>query len=170
MSDEDLLSQEEIDALLQGVDEGEVETERGVDMGMRGVSSYDFNSQDRIVRGRMPTLEMVNERFARYFRISLFNFLRRSTEVSVSGIQMLKFSEYVQSLFVPTNLNIIKIKALRGSALFVLEPSLVFVIVDAYFGGTGRLQNTAEGREFTATEIRVIRLVLDIVFQDLTKA
>ena len=113
MSDEDLLSQEEIDALLQGVDEGEVETERGVDMGMRGVSSYDFNSQDRIVRGRMPTLEMVNERFARYFRISLFNFLRRSTEVSVSGIQMLKFSEYVQSLFVPTNLNIIKIKAAK---------------------------------------------------------
>lgn len=170
MSDEDLLSQEEIDALLQGVDGGEVETERGVDEVTSSASSYDFNSQDRIVRGRMPTLEMVNERFARYFRISLFNFLRRSTEVSVSGIQMLKFSEYVQSLFVPTNLNIIKIKALRGSALFVLEPSLVFVIVDAYFGGAGKFQSTAEGREFTATEIRVIRLVLDIVFQDLIKA
>jgi Flagellar motor switch protein len=110
VSDEDLLSQEEIDALLQGVDGGEVETERGVDEVTSSASSYDFNSQDRIVRGRMPTLEMVNERFARYFRISLFNFLRRSTEVSVSGIQMLKFSEYVQSLFVPTNLNIIKLK------------------------------------------------------------
>ncbi|MGB1990332.1 MAG: flagellar motor switch protein FliM, partial [Cycloclasticus pugetii] len=100
----------------------------------------------------------------------LFNFLRRSTEVSVSGIQMLKFSEYVQSLFVPTNLNIIKIKALRGSALFVFDPSLVFMIVDSYFGGSGKFHNTSEAREFTATEIRVVRIVLDIVFEDLMKA
>lgn len=170
MPDTDLLSQEEIDALLQGVDGGEVETEKGVDSPTGEASAYDFNSQDRIVRGRMPTLEMVNERFARYFRISLFNFLRRSTEVSVSGIQMLKFSEYVHSLFVPTNLNIIKIKALRGSALFVFDPSLVFMIVDTYFGGSGKFHSTAEGREFTATEIRVIRIVLDIVFEDLKKA
>ena len=170
MSDTDLLSQEEIDALLQGVDGGDVETEKGVDSPAGEASAYDFNSQDRIVRGRMPTLEMVNERFARYFRISLFNFLRRSTEVSVSGIQMLKFSEYVHSLFVPTNLNIIKIKALRGSALFVFDPSLVFMIVDTYFGGSGKFHSTAEGREFTATEIRVIRIVLDIVFEDLMKA
>jgi len=170
VSDTDLLSQEEIDALLQGVDGGDVETEKGVDAPAGEASAYDFNSQDRIVRGRMPTLEMVNERFARYFRISLFNFLRRSTEVSVSGIQMLKFSEYVHSLFVPTNLNIIKIKALRGSALFVFDPSLVFMIVDTYFGGSGKFHNTAEGREFTATEIRVIRIVLDIVFEDLKKA
>jgi len=170
MSDSDLLSQDEIDALLQGVDGGDVETETGVDAPNGEASNYDFNSQDRIVRGRMPTLEMVNERFARYFRISLFNFLRRSTEVSVSGIQMLKFSEYVQSLFVPTNLNIIKIKALRGSALFVFDPSLVFMIVDSYFGGSGKFHNTSEAREFTATEIRVVRIVLDIVFEDLMKA
>jgi len=168
MSDADLLSQDEIDALLHGVDDGEVETETGVDSA--ATSNYDFTSQDRIIRGRMPTLEMVNERFARYFRISLFNLLRRSSEISITGIQMLKFSEYVHSLFVPTNLNIVKIKPLRGSALFVFDPSLVFTIVDTYFGGTGRFHNKVEGREFTATEMRVIRIVLEVVFKDLKKA
>ena len=170
MSDLDLLSQDEIDALLHGVDDGDVETEAGVDAPTGEAADYDFHSQDRIIRGRMPTLEMVNERFARYFRISLFNFLRRSTEISISGIQMLKFSEYVHSLFVPTNLNIVKIKPLRGSALFVFDPSLVFTIVDTYFGGSGKFHNKVEGREFTATEMRVVRIVLDIVFKDLMKA
>ena len=170
MSDMDLLSQDEIDALLHGVDDGDVETEAGVDAPDGEASNYDFQSQDRIIRGRMPTLEMVNERFARYFRISLFNFLRRSTEISISGIQMLKFSEYVHSLFVPTNLNIVKIKPLRGSALFVFDPSLVFTIVDTYFGRSGKFHNKVEGREFTATEMRVVRIVLDIVFKDLMKA
>jgi len=170
VSDLDLLSQDEIDALLHGVDDGDVETEAGVDAPSGEARGYDFSSQDRIIRGRMPTLEMVNERFARYFRISLFSFLRRSTEISISGIQMLKFSEYVHSLFVPTNINIIKIKPLRGSALFVFDPSLVFSIVDTYFGGSGRFHNKVEGREFTATEMRVIRIVLDIVFKDLMKA
>ena len=169
MSDADLLSQDEIDALLHGVDDGDVETETGAGVPSEA-SGYDFTSQDRIIRGRMPTLEMVNERFARYFRISLFNFLRRSSEISISGIQMLKFSEYVHSLFVPTNLNIVKIKPLRGSALFVFDPSLVFAIVDTYFGGSGRFHNKVEGREFTATELRVVRIVLDIVFADLKKA
>jgi len=166
----DLLSQDEIDALLHGVDDGDVETEAGVDGPDGDAAQYDFNSQDRIIRGRMPTLEMVNERFARYFRISLFNFLKRSTEISVSGIQMLKFSEYVHSLFVPTNLNIVKIKPLRGSALFVFDPGLVFSIVDTYFGGTGQFHNKVEGREFTATEMRVVRIILDIAFSDLKKA
>ncbi len=170
MSDLDLLSQDEIDALLHGVDDGDVETEAGVDAPTGDAADYDFHSQDRIIRGRMPTLEMVNERFARYFRISLFNFLRRSSEISISGIQMLKFSEYVHSLFVPTNLNIVKIKPLRGSALFVFDPSLVFTIVDTYFGGSGKFHNKVEGREFTATEMRVVRIVLDIVFKDLMKA
>lgn len=170
MSDMDLLSQDEIDALLHGVDDGGVETETGVSAPSGEAASYDFHSQDRIIRGRMPTLEMVNERFARYFRISLFNMLRRSTEMSISGIQMLKFSEYVHSLFVPTNLNIVKIKPLRGSALFVMDPSLVFTIVDTYFGGSGRFHNKVEGREFTATEMRVVRIVLDLIFVDLVKA
>lgn len=166
----DLLSQDEIDALLHGVDDGGVETETGIDAPSGEPANYDFQSQDRIIRGRMPTLEMVNERFARYFRISLFNMLRRSAEMSISGIQMLKFSEYVHSLFVPTNLNIVKIKPLRGSALFVLDPSLIFAIVDTYFGGSGRFHNKIEGREFTATEMRVVRIILDLIFKDLVKA
>lgn len=170
MSGSDLLSQDEIDALLHGVDGGDVETEKGLRSASGDPEGYDFQSQDRIVRGRMPTLEMINERFARYFRIRLFNFLRRSAEINAAGIQMLKFSEYVHSLFVPTNLNIVRIRPLRGTALFVFDPSLVFTIVDSYFGGSGRFHNKVEGREFTATEMRVIRMILDMMFEDLVKA
>jgi len=169
MSGSELLSQDEIDALLHGVDDGDVETASGVDH-TGEPQGYDFQSQDRIVRGRMPTLEMINERFARYFRIRMFNFLRRSAEISVAGIQMLKFSEYVHSLFVPTNLNIVRIRPLRGSALFVFDPSLVFTLVDSYFGGSGRFHNKVEGREFTATEMRVIRMILEMMFEDLVRA
>ncbi len=171
MSTVDLLSQDEIDALLHGVDDGEVETEVQDDELEDGeVRGYDFNSQERIVRGRMPTLEMVNERLARHFRISLFNFLRRSAEISISGIQVQKFSEYIQSLFVPTNLNIVRFAPLRGRALIVMEPRLVFTAVDNFFGGGGQFYNKVEGREFTPTEMRVIRIIIDLLFKDLTEA
>jgi flagellar motor switch protein FliM len=166
----DILSQDEIDALLNGVDGGDVETESDIELDDGQLSSYDFTSQDRIVRGRMPTLEMINERFSRYFRISLFNLLRRNAEVSVSGVQMLKFAEYVHSLFVPTSLNLVRMPPLRGTALFVLEPKLVFAIVDNYFGGGGKFHTKIEGRDFTLTENRVVRLVLDHIFTDLAKA
>jgi len=170
MSTVDLLSQEEIDALLHGVDDGEIETETDDAEEYTGARAYDFTSQERIVRGRMPTLEMINERFARYFRITLFNFLRRSAEISISGIQVQKFSEYVQSLFVPTNLNIVKFMPLKGRALIVMEPRLVFTAVDNFFGGTGQFYNKVEGREFTPTEMRVIRLFIDMIFKDLQEA
>jgi flagellar motor switch protein FliM len=170
MSVDDLLSQDEIDALLHGVDDGDIETEDEEPADDGVVREYDFTSQERIVRGRMPTLEMVNERFARYFRITLFNFLRRSAEISVSGIQVQKFSEYIQSLFVPTNLNIIRFSPLRGRALIVMEPRLVFTAVDNFFGGGGKFYNKVEGREFTPTEMRIIRLMLDLIFKDLHEA
>ncbi|MGR9115088.1 MAG: flagellar motor switch protein FliM [Gammaproteobacteria bacterium] len=170
MSTADLLSQEEIDALLHGVDEGEIETETDESHDQSVARVYDFTSQERIVRGRMPTLEMINERFARYFRISLFNFLRRSAEISISGIQVQKFSEYVQGLFVPTNLNVIRFSPLRGRALIVMEPRLVFTAVDNYFGGAGQFYNKVEGREFTPTEMRVIRMLIDMIFKDLHEA
>jgi len=166
----DLLSQDEIDALLHGVSGGDVETETDEEIPEGEVRGYDFASQDRIVRGRMPTLEMINERFARYFRISLFNMLRRAGEISVSGVQMLKFAEYVHSLFVPTSLNLVKVSPLRGTALFVLEPKLVFALVDNFFGGGGRFHTKIEGREFTPTELRVINMVLEIAFNDLIQA
>lgn len=166
----DLLSQDEIDALLHGVSGGDVETEVDEENIDGEVHGYDFASQDRIVRGRMPTLEMINERFARHFRISLFNMLRRASEISVSGVQMLKFAEYVHSLFVPTSLNLVRVQPLRGTSLFVLEPKLVFALVDNFFGGGGRFHTKIEGREFTPTELRVIQMVLDTAFRDLQQA
>lgn len=165
---QDVLSQDEIDALLHGVDGGDVDTKAEEDDGT--ARGYDFNSQERIVRGRLPTLEMINERFARNFRISLFNLLRRNAELSVSGVQMLKFAEYVHSLYVPTSLNLVRVKPLRGTALFVIDPKLVFVVVDNYFGGEGRFYNKIEGRDFTPTEQRIIQMLLEQAFVDMAKA
>ena len=166
----ELLSQDEIDALLHGVDSGNVEVEMQPPAAPDEVRPFNFGSQDRIVRGRMPTLEMVNERFARLFRIGLFNMLRRSPELSVVGIQMAKFGEYTHSLFVPTSLNLVRIKPLRGTALFIFEPRLVFSVVENFFGGDGRLATKIEGREFTPTEIRVIQLMIRQAFTDLKEA
>ncbi|MBS01171.1 MAG: flagellar motor switch protein FliM [Gammaproteobacteria bacterium] len=166
----DILSQDEIDALLHGVDGGSIETE-AEDFGDDGdARNYDFTSQDRIVRGRMPTLEMINERFARLFRVSIFNMLRRSPEISATSVQMLKFSEYVHGLFMPANMNMVRIRPLRGTALFTLDPKLVFSIVDNFFGGGGRFPAKIEGRDFTATEMRLIEMILDRVFTDLQEA
>ena len=167
MAVQDLLSQDEIDALLHGVDDGLVETETDADP--TSVKSYDLTSQDRIVRGRMPTLEMINERFARYTRISMFNLLRRSADVAVGGVQVMKFGEYVHSLYVPTSLNLVKMKPLRGTSLFILDAKLVFKLVDNFFGGDGR-HAKIEGREFTPTELRVVRMVLEQAFIDLKEA
>ena len=164
---QDLLSQDEIDALLHGVDDGDIDTDGDGDI--EAVRSYDLTSQDRIVRGRMPTLEMINERFARYTRISMFNLLRRTTDVSVSGIQIQKFGEYVHTLYVPTSLNIVKFRPLRGTALIILDAKLVFKLVDNFFGGDGR-HAKIEGREFTPTELRVVQMVLERVFIDLREA
>lgn len=170
MAGADLLSQDEIDALLHGVDGGDVETESDEGLTPGEARNYDFASEDRIVRGRMPTLEMVNERFSRSFRISLFNMLRRSAELSVGGVDMLKFSEYIHTLYVPTSLNMIKIKPLRGTALLVFEPKLVYILVDNFFGGDGRFHAKIEGREFTPTEQRVIQMLMELSFKDLREA
>jgi len=170
MSVNDLLSQDEIDALLHGVSAGDVDEDSESDQDADGVGNYDFTSQDRIVRGRMPTLEMINERFARYFRISLFNLLRRTAEIAVGGVQMVKFAEYIHSLFVPTSLNIVRAKPLRGTGLLVFDPKLVFTVVDNFFGGDGRFHAKIEGREFTPTELRVIKLLMDQAFLDFQQA
>ncbi len=169
MAGADILSQDEIDALLHGVSSGGVDTE-GEDSEADDLTAYDFASQDRIVRGRMPTLEMINERFARFFRVSLFAKLRRSAEISVSGVQMMKFAEYVHSLFVPTSLNMIRMHPLRGSGLFVFDPKLVYIIVDNYFGGEGRFHTKIEGREFTPTELHIVETILYRAFEDLRSA
>ena len=167
MSSEKILDQDEIDALIHGVDSGAVSTEAPVGPGE--VRNYDFQNQMRIVRGRMPTLEMINERFARLFRVSLYNLLRRSPEISVAPVGIKKFSEYVHTLHVPTNLNLVKINPFRGMALIVFDPKLVFAVVDSFFGGTGR-HAKIEGREFTATEQRIIHMMLRSVFANLQEA
>jgi flagellar motor switch protein FliM len=170
MAVNDLLSQDEIDALLHGVSDGDIETESDERYEPGTVRQYDFTSEDRIVRGRMPTLEMINERFSRHFRISLFNMLRRSAEISVGSVEMMKFAEYVHTLFVPTSLNMVKVRPLRGTGLVVLDPKLVFIVVDNYFGGDGRYHAKIEGREFTPTEQRVIQMLLNLAFNDLHEA
>lgn len=164
---QDLLSQDEIDALLHGVDDGDVETDD--DASAEGVKSFDLATQDRIVRGRMPTLEMINERFARYMRISLFNLLRRSADVAAAGIQIMKFGEYIHTLYVPTSLNLVKMRPLRGTALYIMDAKLVFKLVDNFFGGEGR-HAKIEGREFTPTETRIVQMLLDQVFKDMKEA
>ncbi len=166
----DILSQDEIDALLTGVDGGDIETEVEEPLDSSEARAYDFTSQDRIVRGRLPTLEMINERFARNFRLSLFSFLRRSPTITVSGVQMNKFGEYIHSLFMPSNLNIIKIKPLRGTALIVMNPTLVYSIVDNFFGGSGKYHTKIEGRDFTQTEMQVVMNILQRIFDDMKKA
>ena len=167
----DLLSQDEIDALLHGVDDvEEEEVEESGDGRGRSATEYDFSSQDRIVRGRMPTLEMVNERFARHMRISLFNMMRRTAEVSINGVQMIKFGEYVHTLFVPTSLNMVRFRPLKGTGLITMEARLVFILVDNFFGGDGRYHAKIEGREFTPTERRIIQMLLKLIFEDYKEA
>jgi len=170
MSDKDILSQDEIDALLHGVDSGDFVAEAEEPVNDDVARSFDFANQDRIVRGRLPTLEMINERFARYFRVSIFNLLGRSPEVSVDGVEMVKFGDYIHALYVPTSLSIVRIAPLRGRAIVNMDSKLVFAIVDNYFGGDGRFQTKIEGREFTPTELRVVRIVNDAAFEDFKRA
>lgn len=166
---QDFLSQDEVDALLKGVtgevDEPEESSEEG-----GGVRNYNLGTQERIVRGRMPTMELINERFARYLRIGLFNFMHRSTEVSVGPIKVQKYGEFVRNLVVPTNLNLIQVKPLRGTGLIVFDPNLVFLVVDNMFGGDGRFHTRVEGRDFTPTEQRIIQGMLGVVFAEYSRA
>ncbi|MDP2828828.1 MAG: flagellar motor switch protein FliM [Sulfuricellaceae bacterium] len=164
---DDILSQDEVDALLKGVT-GEVEEEAGDDDGA-GVRPYNLAKQERIVRGRMPGLELINERFARLFRIGLFNFIRRSAEISVGPVRVMKYSEFIRNLVVPTNLNLVHMKPLRGTGLFIFDPNLVFLVVDNLFGGDGRFHMRVEGRDFTPTEQRIIQNMLNVVFEEMQK-
>lgn len=165
---QDFLSQDEVDALLKGVtgDSDEPQAEESAD----GIRPYNLATQERIVRGRMPTLELIHERFARNLRIGLFNFMHRSAEISVGPIRVQKYGEFVRNLVVPTNLNLVQATPLRGTGLIVFDPNLVFLVVDNMFGGDGRFHTRVEGREFTPTEQRIIRGLLNVVFAEFEKA
>ncbi|TVO57265.1 flagellar motor switch protein FliM [Denitromonas halophila] len=165
----DFLSQDEVDALLRGVT-GEVEETEADEGDGSGVRAYNLGTQERIVRGRMPTMELINERFARYLRIGLFNYMHRNAEISVGTIKVQKYSEFVRNLVVPTNLNLVTAKPLRGTGLVVFDPNLVFLVVDNMFGGDGRFHTRVEGRDFTATEQRIIMGMLGTVFAEYERA
>ena len=165
----DFLSQDEVDALLRGVS-GESDEPDNKDDGQGGVRAYNIGTQERIVRGRMPTLELINERFARYLRIGLFNYMHRTAEISVGPIRVQKYSEFIRNLVVPTNLNLVVAKPLRGTSLFVFDPNLVFLVVDNMFGGDGRFHTRVEARDFTATEQRIIQGMLNVVFSEYSRS
>lgn len=165
----DFLSQEEVDALLKGVT-GETDEPEGGSSEDSTLRPYNIGTQERIVRGRMPTLELVNERFARYLRIGLFNYMHRNTEISVGPIRVQKYSEFIRNLVVPTNLNLVMAKPLRGTSLFIFDPNLVFLVVDNMFGGDGRFHTRVEGRDFTPTEQRIIQGLLNVVFAEYSRS
>lgn len=164
-----ILSQDEVDALLQGIT-GESQKLEQDDTPTTGVRDYDLASQERIVRGRMPTMEVINERFARNIRIGIFNFIRKSPEVAIGGIKVQKFSAFLREIVVPTNFNIMTVKPLRGSGLIVCDPSLVFAVIDALFGGVGKYHTRIEGRDFSPTELRVILRLVETICAEYKKA
>jgi flagellar motor switch protein FliM len=166
MSGQDILGQDEIDALMNGAKQ-DVPPEPPPDPGeARG---YDFGRSARIVRGRMPTLEMVNDRFARSFRTTLYNLLRRTAVVSPATLQFVKFSDYVNRLKLPTSLNLCQFAPLRGTGLLVLDPNLVFALVDIFFGGSGR-HAKIEGREFSAIENSIVNSLLGSACENIRDA
>lgn len=165
----EFLSQDEVDALLRGVT-GEKEELVHDDEPADGIRPYNLAKQERIVRGRMPSLEIIHDRFGRLLRTGLFNFMRRNPEVSVGPVRLVKYSEFLRNIVVPTNLNIVSLKPLRGNALFVFEPRLVFAVIDNLFGGDGRYHMRVEGRDFTMTEQRIIQRMLGVVLDEYARA
>jgi flagellar motor switch protein FliM len=167
MAEEKVLEQAEIDALVRGVDSGSINTQSAPVTGE--VRPFDFREQLSLLKGRLPTLAVVNERLVRLLRASFYQLLRRSAEITMKDVEMHKFGDYLNKVTVPTSLNLVKFNPLRGAALIALEPQLVLAVVDSFFGGTGRLAQ-AEDREFTASEQRIIHMILRNVFEDLREA
>lgn len=169
MNQQQILSQDEVDALLQGIT-GESQKLEQEEVSQGAVREYKLESQERIVRGRMPTMEIVGERFARNIRIGLFNLIRKSPEIAIGMAKVQKFSAFLREIAVPTNFNIVSLKPLRGSGLIVCEPSLVFAVIDSLFGGAGKFATRIEGRDFSPTEMRVIQRLLEVVLTEYRKA
>ena len=164
-----ILSQDEVDALLQGIT-GESQKLEAEEEQVGGIRDYNLASQERIVRGRMPTMEIINERFSRNIRVGLFNFIRKTPEVSVGAIKVQKYSAFLREIVVPTNFNIVSVKPLRGSGLIVCDPTLVFAVIDALFGGAGKFHTRIEGRDFSPTEQRIITRLVEVIITEYKKA
>lgn len=164
-----ILSQDEVDALLQGIT-GESQKIEQEEVPEGAIRDYNLASQERIVRGRMPTMEIINERFARNVRLGLFNLIRKSPEVSIGAIKVQKYSAFLREIVVPTNFNIVSVKPLRGAGLIVCDPNVVFAVIDSLFGGAGKFHTRIEGRDFSPTEHCVILRLVDVMCAEYKKA
>ncbi len=166
-----VLSQNEVDALLSAVSDNRVETEEEDGDGLKsGIVQYDLANQDRIIRGRMPTLDIIHDRFIRLFRVTLSNALRKMANLSVNSTGPLKFSEFMNSLPLPSCLNILRLDPLRGAAVMVIESKLLYALVDSFFGGSDVPYTKIEGKDFTQIEIKMARRVVLAAIDDLEKA
>jgi flagellar motor switch protein FliM len=166
----EVLSQDEVDALLSGLTGGEIESETDEPAKAGSFQVYDFTNQDRIVRGRLPTLEMVHERFTRLFRQSISGAMQRIIDISVINTEMTKFGEFMRGQAIPSSYHIFRMDPLKGTALVVLEGRLIFTMVNNFFGGKGVSYYKMEGRDFTPIESRLIRTVVEMVFRDYKEA
>ncbi|MBW1697454.1 MAG: flagellar motor switch protein FliM [Deltaproteobacteria bacterium] len=167
----DILTQQEVDSLLSGLSEGKVEAETDVPTEpVEGVRPYDFIGQEKVIRGRMPTFEVINERFTREIRSSISNLLHTTIDIATESMETVKFSEFGRSLPVPTSLHVFRMEPLRGHVLLVLESQLVFNLIDTFFGGNGDGKAKVEGREFTAIEEVMIHKVVNACLKGLETA
>jgi len=167
---EKILSQDEVDALLKGVASGEIDTEDAKGKILSAVQSYDFTSQERIIRGRMPGLEMANEAFARHFRTSVSNLIMKFVDISIQNVEIIKFGDFIKTIPVPSSINIFKMDPLKGLSLLVLEAPLVFAFIEFFFGGANAQNIKSEGRAFTHIEQQVIQKVVAMALKDMAKA
>lgn len=174
-----VLSQSEVDALLAAVSDGEVTTAdsssavgggtvRGSDG--KNVVNYDLTSQDRIIRGRLPQLEVIYEKFMRAFRVSLSSTLRKIASITLTSTEFLKFGEFINTLPMPTCMSVLRFGNLRGSALMVIESKLAYALVDSFFGGADRPYTKIDGKEFTQIELSIVKKVVELAIDDLENA
>jgi len=164
-----ILDQDEVDALLRGLSGGEIEAETDVLEDDSGVVVFDLSNQDRIIRGRMPVLEIINDRFARLASNAMANAMRKRADVNPISIDMSKFGDFMRSLPVPTSINIFKLDPLRGNAILVVDSRLVFAMVESFFGGAGS-QPKIEGRDFTPIEQAIINRVVRIALENMEES
>ncbi len=169
---ENILSQDEVNALLRGIVEGDIETQKPETQEESGRKTREYNlaSQERVIRGRMPTLEIVNERFARFFQVTLSSTLRKAVEFSPVSTEMIKFGEFIKKVALPSNINILRLEPMKRNCLLIIDARMVYLLVDHLFGGVGRGHVKVEGRDFSPIENRITRNILNQAIGDFEKA
>lgn len=165
-----ILSQNEVDALLSGISDGDIETETDKAPDASDIGTYDLTSQGRVIRGKMPTLDVINQRFSREFRIALSNILRKTVDVTFISTETIKLEDFLKTLPVPTSIHIVRLESLRGNALVIFEAKLVFALIDTIFGGSGVALNKIEGKDFTSIEERVIKKIVNRFTEELDRS